>query len=274
MMATKRIGSGWNPPSKERAKLPFLEPKLTDRSDHHPPANTQPASAPGISGARSTGLGSAAQPRSPRVVPGVDGLHRQPPTIEQILELDDDEQQISALWRLSHQRLLRRAVAQGVPLDAAEDVVQDVFSRLAVQLPQVRSPKIGGWLAKMVDYECKRHFSTQKRARGNQRKVQARADLHLAQSRPTNPELALIRRRELDAAVGLLAKLKPLDAYIVKSATVDGVQTAVVLEVIERRFGVRLSPRALYERRRRIRRKLAERLAFGRSRGGDGGTHD
>ena len=210
---------------------------------------------------------------SPLVVLGSDDVYSEPLTIEQVLALDDDEQLITALWHLSHRRLLRRALAQGLTLEAAEDAVQDVFSMLADQLQRVRGPALGGWLAKMVDYECKRYFSAQKRARGNLQAVQERADLDKRQHDCDDPELTLIRQHELGTAMDLLLDLEPLEAFIMRATIVDKVPTTVVLDVIKRRFEVCLTPAALYERRRRVRQRLAKRMAHGLGGRADGGDH-
>jgi len=194
-------------------------------------------------------------------------------TLEQILALSDDEQLITALWHLAHRRLLRQAMARGVAVEAAEDIVQDVFSVLADQLERVRGPRLLGWLATMVDYECKRHFTTRRRARGNLASTQARAAVVQQLLGRDNPERELIRQRELRAAVDLLVQLDPVEAFIMQAAVIDGLSTAVVLDTITRRFGVTLSPRALYERRRRIRRALAGRLAPASGAHGGGGGH-
>lgn len=211
--------------------------------------------------------------RSPLVVLGQDDTYSEQAALDQALALADDEQLITALWHLSHQRLLRRALQRGLSLEVAEDIIQDVFSLLADELERVRGPRVLGWLTKMVDYECIRQVSERKRARANLQAVTAHHSQAQALHSLGQPEQQLDRERELAAALELLLTLEPLDAYIMRATIVDGAEAADSIPRITERFGVQLSPKALYERRRRIRVDLAHRLALQRT-GTPGGTHD
>jgi DNA-directed RNA polymerase specialized sigma24 family protein len=188
------------------------------------------------------------------------------PAVERILQLGCPEQVITALWNLSYERLIRRALARQVSLPVAEDILQDVFSLLARELDRVRGPRILGWLGTMVDYECARHFSKVKRARLNERKAQVNAAELVAAMDAAPLDQKLDRKRGLDQARSALAALGALDEYIIQAA-VDGVDAVDAVAEIQRRFGVSLSSGALYERRRRIRLRLREQLSRG-------GSHD
>jgi len=278
---TPTVGTFWasgirpwgTAPSHLRGGVASWEPRLSERRDHPTRTSVSEGTAPSSDTA---GVGRVVtnSAGSPLVVLGKDDVHSEPLTLDQILQLRDDEALITALWHLSHRRLLRRALGKGVPLESAEDIVQDVFSLLADQLDRVRSPRLLGWLATMVDYECKRHFTKRKRTTGNLESVQQRIEVVQQLHGQDDPEHEIIRQRELQAAVDLLVVLEPLEAFIMRAAIIDELATPVVLDVLARRFDVQLTPRALYARRRRIRRALANRLAQQGVPSPDGGDCD
>ncbi len=212
-------------------------------------------------------------PRPPLVVYGPADDSREQDILQGILALSDPEARITALWHLSHRRLLGRVLRRQLPLEVAEDIVQDVFSLLADQLERVCGPRILGWLNTMVDYECARRFSERRRALANQRAVvtqQLSLDLHSS----GQPERQLDSSRDLAVALELLVTLEPLDELIMGAAGGDAFETAQLIERIQGSFGLLLTPRALYERRRRIRRDLANRLANRRRGSSPRGDHD
>jgi len=278
---TPPVGTSWRigirpwitSPSHKGWGAVFWEPRVSEHRDHPTAAPVSEGTAPSsdVAGGGRVVTTSAGPPL---VVLGKDDVYSEPVTLEQILQLRDDEAQITALWHLSHRRLLRRALSKGVPLESAEDIVQDVFALLANQLDRVRSSRLLGWLATMIDYECKRHFTKRRRATGNLESVQQRIEVDLQLCGQDDPEIELTRQRELRAAVDLLVGLEPLEAFIMRAAIIDEMATPAVLDVLARRFDVQLSPRALYERRRRIRRTLANRLAQQGEPSPDGGDRD
>ncbi len=270
----RRIGASSTRYRQEsRYEWPW-ETRLSEPREHDPESSSPLDVEPQAGDAAGAGRTVFDGPSRPLVVLGGDDAPDEPQTLEQIIELGDDQQLITALWHMSHRRLMRIALSRQVPFDAAEDLVQDVFAMLADQLDRVRSPELLGWLAKMVDYECKRYFSMRKRSRGNQVSAQEHSALNLSHRTRDDPEAGLIRQQDLGAALDVLYSREPVDAYIILATNVDGVPSPVVIEVIARRFGVFLTPGALYERRRRIRTTLATRLTRSRREDFGGGDHD
>lgn len=212
--------------------------------------------------------------RPPLVVTDRDGSRSEQEALEHLLALTDEDRLIAALWHLGHDRLVLQALRRQLPLDVAEDIVQDVFALLTEQLQRVRGPKILGWLATMVDYECRRHLTRLYRGRSNQSAVVRRQDQSSSRQATADPEERLDRRRAAGQAWTLVSELEPLDAYIMRASIVDEADSALMIEVIARRFEVQLTRGALYARRRRIRRLLAHRMTTGRRGGVHRGEHD
>ena len=212
--------------------------------------------------------------RSPLVVLGQDDSYDEHNTIARILELSDEDALVAALWHLTHDRLLLRVLRRRIPLDVAEDVLQDVFALLIEQLPRVRGPKIVGWLCTMADYECARQTSKLERARAN--RASAVRNLPRAGADPlgAEPEAKLDTKRALNETWELVLNLSPIDAYIMQATVLDGAPAAEIIQVIGRRYDVSLTLGALYERRRKLRRALANRLVHRRRGGVHGGEHD
>ena len=140
----------------------------------------------------------AGREHPPLVVLGRDDQHSAHGTLEQILALTQDEAFITALWHHACPHLIRQAVAKGLPIDAADDVLQEVFSLLAAELDRVRGPRIMGWLRTMVDYQCMAWFSSRRRARRNLDAATARQDSVRALPPAYDPERPLAQQRELD----------------------------------------------------------------------------
>jgi DNA-directed RNA polymerase specialized sigma24 family protein len=85
--------------------------------------------------------------------------------LERALRSGDPQRVITVCWQLWRRDLLQRILAKGVPVDHADDVLQNVFALLARDFERVRSRRLRGWLFTIVGYECRRFFQERARAR-------------------------------------------------------------------------------------------------------------
>ena len=194
--------------------------------------------------------------------------------VEQILSLDDHERIISALWHLCHERLLRRVLHKGLPIELAEDILQDVFALLSERLEDIRDPRIIGWLNTVADFECARHITKLRRGRTNRHASEQRAEVDELVRQGDDIEARIDRRRRLVRTFEVLMSLGELDSFIVRASCLDGLPTATILDIIERRYGLSLTPAALYKRRSRIRHELASNLREHKNQGIERVPHD
>ena len=240
---------------------------MTDRRRHHRPVLRPAEGSQGEAAADGQRDGPSRparlvgrEGRPPLAVLGPDGSLDDQQALAFALAQGDPELLVATCWQLGHERFTRLVLARGLPFDVADDVLQEVFALLSRELDRVRGPRIMGWLATMVELECRRHCTRQARAHHNA--ARARYELQHISHHQAASQLAdnLGHKRDLAVAVEFVAGLEPVDQCILQAFLLEGLPTTQIAARVEQRFGEQVSVQAVRMRRLRLRRQLSQQI--------------